>query len=166
LVLLGLLGLQLVLRPLKHLFDSKNVGLVLHASGVASAVHVWVGRLLWTVGVIDGGLGFQFAGTFPGAASPASASRLRAKIAYGAVGGVVWIVYVGVVAAWAELQRNPTPTPKNAGKEETARLDGRRTTMTRGRATTPNPTPPGTAASSAGSSWVSLPRYAARRKTL
>ncbi|KAK4946961.1 DOMON domain-containing protein frrs1L [Elasticomyces elasticus] len=67
--------------------------------------HLWFGRILITVGIINGGLGFQFASTFPGQRWPPGP-----RIAYGAIATLVWILYVSVIAAWSELKRNPTFT--------------------------------------------------------
>ncbi|EXJ88035.1 hypothetical protein A1O1_04962, partial [Capronia coronata CBS 617.96] len=62
--------------------------------------HLWLGRVLVTLGIINGGLGFQLASTSPGVAW----SRAP-KVAYGVVATLVWIVYVAVLAVWVELGR-------------------------------------------------------------
>lgn len=56
-----------------------------------------------TVGIINGGLGFQFASTFPDQ-QPSNAPR----VVYGVIATLVWIIYVSIIAAWTELERNPT----------------------------------------------------------
>jgi len=61
--------------------------------------HLWLGRVLITLGIINGGLGFAFADTFPGPA-PSNGSR----IAYGVAATVVWVVYVSVCIVWQEVK--------------------------------------------------------------
>jgi hypothetical protein len=68
---------------------------------------------LITLGIINGGLGFQFASTLPvfqWAKGP--------KVLYGAVATLVWIIYVGVVLVYAEIKR--TPNTRGGDREQLA----------------------------------------------
>lgn len=62
-----------------------------------SYAHLWLGRFIITLGIINGGLGFLLANN----------SRTGA-IVYGVVAGLVWIVYVAV-AIRGELKRSRAP---------------------------------------------------------
>lgn len=50
-----------------------------------STLHVWLGRLVITLGIINGGLGLRFA-----------ADTTNGEIVYGVFAGLVWLVWVGV----------------------------------------------------------------------
>lgn len=50
-----------------------------------STLHVWLGRLVITLGIINGGLGLRFA-----------ADTTKGEIVYGVFAGLVWLVWVGV----------------------------------------------------------------------
>ncbi|KAG8530205.1 uncharacterized protein KY384_004705 [Bacidia gigantensis] len=58
-----------------------------------SDIHVWFGRLVLTLGIINGGLGFDWA-----------ANTTGGEIAYGVVAGVVWVGWIGV-AVWSDVKR-------------------------------------------------------------
>ncbi|KIV80654.1 hypothetical protein PV11_08140 [Exophiala sideris] len=98
LVVLALCSLQLLSGLISHIFRQRFPRIIHLAKA-----HLWFGRILITVGIINGGLGFQFASTFPGQRWPPGP-----RIAYGAIATLVWILYVSVIAAWSELKRNPT----------------------------------------------------------
>lgn len=51
-----------------------------------SPVHVWWGRAIVTLGIINGGLGLQLA-----------ANTKNGEIAYGVVAGVMWVSWMAVV---------------------------------------------------------------------
>lgn len=55
---------------------------------IYSAAHIWLGRLVITLGIINGGLGLRLAGETKGK-----------EIAYGLVAGLVWLVWVGVAVS-------------------------------------------------------------------
>jgi hypothetical protein len=57
-----------------------------------SHAHIWTGRILVTLGIINGGLGMQLAGV----------SR-AGKIAYGVLAGLIWLVWMAI-AVLSELQ--------------------------------------------------------------
>ncbi|CAD0047173.1 unnamed protein product [Aureobasidium pullulans] len=48
-----------------------------------SYAHLWLGRIIITLGMINGGLGLQLAN-----------NTLKGEIAYGVVAGSVWVVYI------------------------------------------------------------------------
>ena len=54
-----------------------------------TASHIWVGRAVITLGIINGGLGLQL--------SQVDRSN---EIAYGVLAGLIWMVWLGVVL-WA-----------------------------------------------------------------
>ncbi|KAJ4304675.1 hypothetical protein N0V90_000202 [Kalmusia sp. IMI 367209] len=59
-----------------------------HQSRTAwSHIHLWLGRLAITLGIINGGLGFKLADTM-------NLSSRSGMIAYGVVAGVVWLAWV------------------------------------------------------------------------
>lgn len=53
----------------------------------ATYPHIWWGRAIITLGIINGGLGLQLSGNTTGG-----------EIAYGVVAGVMWLLWVAVVA--------------------------------------------------------------------
>ncbi|KAF2101874.1 hypothetical protein NA57DRAFT_64539 [Rhizodiscina lignyota] len=55
--------------------------------------HVWLGRIIITLGIINGGLGLKLAGNTKGG-----------EIAYGVVAGIVWLAYI-IAAFVGELKR-------------------------------------------------------------
>lgn len=62
---------------------------------MAAHVHIWFGRFLMIVGTIQGGLGFMFSASFPGAKPEA-----WPRILYGVIAIVVWIMYVVGTVLW------------------------------------------------------------------
>jgi hypothetical protein len=105
---LGLIVLFLLfLQPLTKLHwlhsSVPRVGLFVH-------VHLWLGRIVLTLGIIDGALGFRISETLKGPHwDPAF------KIAYGVVAGIVWVVYVGICVVWVELKKVPRAAPPSPG---------------------------------------------------
>ena len=73
-------------------------------------IHLWLGRVALTLGIIDGALGFRISGTLKGAKWPEGW-----KIAYGVISGIVWIVYVGICIVWVELKKVPRAAPPSPG---------------------------------------------------
>lgn len=86
-----LLALQPVLGLLHHRHYLKT-----QARGLVSYVHIWYGRVLIVLGVINGGLGLQLARESDGYI-----------IAYGTVSGVVFFCYIGFKLCM--FFRNPAP---------------------------------------------------------
>ena len=75
--------------------------------------HVWLGRILLLVGIINGGLGFHFAESFGGPQPPA-----WPKIVYGVIATVVFILYVAIVVVWLEIGRDSQALRANASEAE------------------------------------------------
>ena len=54
-----------------------------------SLLHVWLGRLIITLGIINGGLGLRL-----------SADTTNGEIIYGVFAGLIWFVWVGLTLWW------------------------------------------------------------------
>ncbi|KAI1074402.1 hypothetical protein F5B20DRAFT_563606 [Whalleya microplaca] len=65
-----------------------------------SHAHLWVGRTMITLGIINGGLGLRMAN--------ASAD---AKIAYGVVAGIMWLLWL-IAAVFGEIRRRRALRPR------------------------------------------------------
>ncbi|KAK0618260.1 hypothetical protein B0T17DRAFT_592096 [Bombardia bombarda] len=65
--------------------------LATHGRGVVSHIHIWWGRILMTLGVVNGGLGLQL-----------SNERTGLVIAYSVVAGVIFLAYF-IVKVWAAI---------------------------------------------------------------
>ncbi|KIX99682.1 uncharacterized protein Z520_04317 [Fonsecaea multimorphosa CBS 102226] len=111
LVILGLLFLQPLMKL--HWFHEK-IPKVVHFVHI----HLWLGRALILLGIVDGGLGFQFAATFKGAKWASGW-----KIAYGVCGALVWIIYVSVVIVWVEMKKPAASMSRIVENEEMAALN-------------------------------------------
>ena len=64
-----------------------------------SYIHIWLGRCLITLGIINGGLGLLLAG-----------SPRDWQIAYGVVAGLVWVTYI-TCAIFGEVKRKKAAAP-------------------------------------------------------
>lgn len=62
-----------------------------------SQAHLWIGRIVITLGILNGGLGLYFSEEF-------QEGVVKGEIVYGVIAGLVWIAYVAA-AVWGELQR-------------------------------------------------------------
>ncbi|KAL5387829.1 hypothetical protein DPSP01_003227 [Paraphaeosphaeria sporulosa] len=82
-VVLVVLFFQPILGLLHHVMYKKH-----HARTAWSHLHLWLGRVAITLGIINGGLGLQLANDAPRAG----------YIAYGVIAGVVWLVWVAAIA--------------------------------------------------------------------
>lgn len=73
-----------------------------------STLHVWWGRTVLTLAIIQGGLGLHFANNTTGG-----------KIAYGVIAGLIWVTWLGV-AVWHDMKKSKTPVfvEKRSGSEE------------------------------------------------
>lgn len=108
-VLFVLLFFQPLLGLLHHFFFKKHSRRVFW-----SYAHIWLGRVIITLGIINGGLGLQLAQRLP-IASPSHG----AIIAYGVLAGIIWLVYVISIFV-GERRRNTAPPPyKKAVGEKT-----------------------------------------------
>ena len=74
---------------------------------IVSHGHIWLGRILITLGMINGGLGLLLSN---------NASRGEC-IAYGVIAGLVWLLWV-ILAAFGERRRSQArgPVPVAASK--------------------------------------------------
>lgn len=93
-VLLVLLFLQPFLGLLHHVMFKKHSRRVVWSYG-----HIWLGRIAITLGIINGGLGLRLA-RITGMGAPSDGQM----VAYGVVGGVMWLAYVGA-AVYGEVRR-------------------------------------------------------------
>jgi hypothetical protein len=79
-------------------------------------VHVWLGRALLTLGIVNGGLGLLLASRARRRASPAILRRQH--IAYGVFAGVMWLLWV-VFAVAGEVRRGKAPAkPKTVVRND------------------------------------------------
>lgn len=71
-------------------------------------MHVWWGRVILTLAIIQGGLGLKFADNTHGG-----------KIAYGVVAGLIWVTWLSV-AVWHDMKKSKTQAvaEKHSDSEE------------------------------------------------
>ena len=87
----GALLLQAIGGILNHYVYKK------HKKRTAVAiVHVWWGRVIVTLGIINGGLGLMLSG-----------NTVKGEIAYGVIAGMIWLTWV-VVVIWSQLRSRGT----------------------------------------------------------
>lgn len=86
-VILGLLSFQPITEILNHYLYAKYPKII-----ALGYTHIWIGRIVVTLGIINGGLGFPFADTIPNQSIWSKTPR----IAYVVLAGVVWVSYVGI----------------------------------------------------------------------
>ena len=79
-LVIGFLYLQPVLAFIHHEIYKKT-----HKRTIWAISHVWWGRIMVTLGIINGGLGLQLSG-----------NTTKGEIAYGVIAGIVWLVWVAV----------------------------------------------------------------------
>jgi hypothetical protein len=103
-VLFSLVSLQPLGGILHHL------GFVRHGRRtLVSHVHIWLGRALVTLGMINGGLGLMLSSH---AKRRATADVLRPRhLAYGVCAGVMWLLWVAF-AIVGEMRRARRPVEK------------------------------------------------------
>lgn len=93
------------------------IGGILHHLGfkrhgkrtLVSHLHVWLGRILVTLGIVNGGLGLLLASRAPRRALPDLLRRRQ--IAYGITAGLMWLLWV-IFAVAGEMRRRRPPKPK------------------------------------------------------
>ncbi|KAK4984730.1 hypothetical protein LTR50_006409 [Elasticomyces elasticus] len=116
-VLFVVLFFQPILGILHHLGFKKYSRRTYWSHG-----HLWLGRAIITLGIVNGGLGLQLAGNAP-----------RGLVAYAVIGTIVWVAYVAAIV-WGEVRRKrrlagaPPPYAKEGhqlGSMEDAREVGR-----------------------------------------
>lgn len=102
------MALQPITEILNHYFHERYPRII-----YLGHVHVWLGRILITVGIINGGLGFRFADTIPGPRWPQ-----WPKIVYGAVATSIWIVYVAIIIVWDKFNQYQSEAQAEIADEE------------------------------------------------
>jgi hypothetical protein len=103
-VLLGLLIFQPILGFVHHLMFKKY-----SRRTFWSHAHLWLGRIAITLGIINGGLGLQFARRFP--LAPPNRAQV---IGYSVAAFVMWLLYV-VAAVVGEAKRMEAPVAVEKG---------------------------------------------------
>lgn len=107
-VVIALFGIQPALGYFHHRQYLKT-----HGRGAVSYVHIWFGRILMLLGVINGGLGLQL-----------SQERNSLVIAYSVVAGVIFACYLFAKAFAVLGRKNSTGS---VGRDKEANMDnGRR----------------------------------------
>ena len=100
LIVIGLLAFQPILGLVHHYmfrtYDRKTFW---------TASHVWVGRLVITLGIINGGLGMRL-----------SKLERPSEIAYGVLAGTVWVVWLGVIL-WSTFSPSRTTRARDTGEK-------------------------------------------------
>ena len=81
LVVIGFLFLQPLFGLMHHFIYLRS-----HGPTSWGLTHVWVGRGIIVLGMINGGLGLQLAN-----------NSTKGEIAYGVIAGVVFVLYIGVI---------------------------------------------------------------------
>lgn len=67
-----------------------------HRRTIWAITHVWWGRIILTLGIINGGLGLMLSG-----------NTVKGEIAYGVIAGVMWLIWMAV-AVWGHLRSRGT----------------------------------------------------------
>ncbi|KAK3309958.1 uncharacterized protein B0T15DRAFT_19471 [Chaetomium strumarium] len=112
-VIVALLGIQPALGYLHHRHYLKTQG-----RGVISYVHIWWGRILIALGVINGGMGLRLVG-----------ERGGLVIAYGVIAGVLFLAYAGakIFRLFRQGERlGPKPAEMNGRPSRTTHIGRRR----------------------------------------
>ena len=112
-VLFVLLFFQPFLGLVHHVLFKKHSRRMVWSYG-----HIWLGRFIITLGIINGGLGLRLASR-----SPIASPSRGAIVAYGVLAGIMWLLYV--VAAVVGERRRSRATPPPYSKEVSPR--GRKT---------------------------------------
>jgi len=69
-------------------------------------VHLWIGRFLITVAIVNGGLGLRLAGKNPTVSATTTKNH---AIVYGVLAGIMWLVYVIITAMFEFRKARETP---------------------------------------------------------
>lgn len=91
-VVFALITLQPILGILHHIFFKKQ-----SKRTFWSYAHIWLGRIVVTLGIINGGLGLMLAD-----------NTRSGEIAYGVVAGIIWLIWM-VAAVYGEIKRKKGP---------------------------------------------------------
>ena len=98
-IVIGLLLLQPALGYIHHLIYVKE-----HKRTLWIYSHIWYGRALIILAVINGGLGLQLSG-----------NTVKGEIAYGVIAGVMFLLYLAVLAI-AYLRKDKRPVGETGEK--------------------------------------------------
>jgi len=103
LLLFALVVLQLIGGIVHHLLFKKY-----QRRTIVTYVHLWTGRIIITLGIINGGLGLLLAGD----------SSKGQQIAYGVVGAVFWLAFVIVSVKYAVTYHQRSKNGSETTKKE------------------------------------------------
>ncbi|KAL8829199.1 MAG: hypothetical protein Q9191_002150 [Dirinaria sp. TL-2023a] len=108
-IVIGLLLLQPVLGLVHHsIFKAR------HVRTLWASAHVWYGRIVITLGIINGGLGFKLRNNTTGG-----------KIAYGVIAGVMWCIWMLVViSSYYKRYRKEDDAGRRNAEKGVRRLNG------------------------------------------
>ncbi|KAJ5412580.1 uncharacterized protein N7487_006939 [Penicillium crustosum] len=87
-------------------------------------VHRWQGRIMLSLGVVNGGIGYNLSRTGP------SGGPRSALVGYGVAAGIVYVCYFGILAFKAFKQRQVSQGDKTDGTEAAGRPDTEEHTLT------------------------------------
>jgi hypothetical protein len=73
-----------------------------------SYFHIWLGRIIITLGIINGGLGFLLAN-----------NTRSGPIAYGVIAGIFWVIYVFAAVVGERKRARNVPPKYNEGSRST-----------------------------------------------
>lgn len=106
-VLLVLIFFQPVLGFVHHLMFKRHSRRTFWSYG-----HLWLGRIIITLGIINGGLGLRFAQRFP--LAPPTNGYI---IGYSVAAGIMWLLYVLSVIVGERRRRGVKETAPQPDKE-------------------------------------------------
>lgn len=98
LVIFALVFIQIIGGILHHLFFKKYL-----RRTVVSHIHIWLGRILITAGIINGGLGLLMA-----RGNPKTAASTGEIVAYGVIAGIIWAVTMAI-GFWKAPKQGRSP---------------------------------------------------------
>jgi hypothetical protein len=84
---------------------------------VIAMTHIWLGRILVTLGMVNGGLGLLLGGD----------STRGEKIAYGVISGFIWVTWIFIVIT-IPIKRGET-IPGTIDREKKVSHEGARTAI-------------------------------------
>ena len=93
-VLVGM-SIQPMTEILNHFFYGRYPKIV-----YLGYMHLWLGRVLITLGIVNGGLGFAFANTIP----YQPVWSVAPKIVYAIIAASVWILYFLFCGVWQQVK--------------------------------------------------------------
>ena len=79
-------------------------------------IHLWIGRILITAAIVNGGLGLRLAGENPFTSATTTRNH---EIIYGVLAGLMWLVYMTIVVLF-EFRKNSGGTPSGTSEERYA----------------------------------------------